>query len=280
MKFVPKLSKDNVNVTKTSHLKQFLFLLGALFGLVFIVIVILTLIADYLVSYIPRSTERALFKNVTFGLPAVTSQSNPSDQQVNRYVEQIVSKLSKHWQGEKQAFSIRVVHLDAPNAFVTPGGYIYVTSGLFKYVKSENGLAMVIGHEMAHQYKRHPLRSFSRGTIVLLTLAIVTGFEQSDSVSSLISNSAVLTLLKFSRDQESEADKIGQQLVKATYGHLNGTDEFFSSIVNIKSIDNKIPTFLKSHPDTKSRQQMLNHAIKNRSHQLIPLPEFLRTYRR
>ncbi len=256
--------------------------MSALLGIIFVFIVILAIIADSLISYIPRTTERELFKNFggVLGLPveSKTSKNTKSSRDVNRYLEKIVAKLSKKWQGEKQTFSIKVVDMSAPNAFVIPGGYIFITKGLLDIIKSENGLAMVIGHEMGHQYKRHPLRSIGRGIIVVLTIAVVTGFEDSDTISSVIGNSAALSLLKFSRDQEKEADDIGQSLVKSSYGHVNGTAEFFDAIIKLNLSSDKIPTFLKSHPNTHNRKMKLEASIKDKNKALIALPDFVKQY--
>ena len=282
MKFTPKLPPQDINVSKRNHLKDFFVLLSGFFGVIIIVLLILVALADYLVSYIPIDVEKQLFQSMHQVAPKASDPESERGK-VEQYLHKLVVRLNNGWpevskqltgkSAERQKFTIAVIHMNAPNAFILPGGHIGVTHGLLRLVKSENGLAMVIAHEMAHQYKRHPLRTLGRGIVVLLAMSTLTSSDDSWWVGSLSSNAAKIGLLKFSRDQEREADKIGLALVTQLYGHRKGATEFFESISNMAKLTPGYLAFLNSHPATHERLKALKDKSQDTTHKLSSLPK-------
>ena len=277
MKYTAKLPPEGINVSTKSPLKQFFLLLAALAGLMLALVLVIALLADYFVQYIPRDVERNLFSD--FHSQFEPAKPGTERHRVERYLDTIINNLSKKWTGEKQQFSVAVIESDVPNAFVLPGGHIGVSKGLLRVVKSENGLAMILGHEMGHQYKRHPIRALGRGLVVALVIAVATGTEESGWASGLALNTATLFQLVFSRDQEREADTLGLLLITRHYGHGNGATEFFKAILKEKSLSENIPTFLKTHPSTKERvERLINASNESKQHALIPLPDYVKHF--
>ena len=86
----------------------------------------------------------------------------------------------------------------------------------------ENALAMVIAHEMAHIKHRHPVMALGRGVVIGLFLASLSGFNGDRVVGRIVNNTGMLTLLKFNRDQEREADRTALAAVAGNYGHVAG----------------------------------------------------------
>ncbi len=281
MKYTAKLPPEGINVSKRNHLKDFFILLTGFIGLLFIAVMILAALADKLVTYIPIDIEKQLFQEMHRLAPFAADPTSERGK-VETYLKNLLAKINKGWPAaskkhtgtseKRQKFTIAVVHMNTPNAFILPGGHIGVTHGLLRLVKSENGLAMVLAHEIAHQYKRHPLRSLGRGIVVLLALSTFTSADDSWVVGSLSNSVARIGFLKFSRDQEREADKLGLTLLLNLYGHNKGAGEFFEAISKTKKTHSS-PSFLQSHPAVPDRLTFLTKPMASDNHKLVALPE-------
>jgi predicted Zn-dependent protease len=138
------------------------------------------------------------------------------------------------------------------NAFCTPGGYIYVYTGIIKYLDSEDDLAGVLGHEIAHADQRHTTETMTRDNGIGLLLSIVSGQNQSGLVA-LVKN---LSDLKYSRCHESEADDYSVRYLSGTNYRCNGAASFFEKIQ--ASGGSGTPAFLSTHPDPGDRVLNIN----------------------
>lgn len=141
------------------------------------------------------------------------------------------------------------------NAFVTPGGYIYVYTGLIKYLDSADELAGVLGHEIAHADRRHSTRNLSKR----YGLAIVTGVLIGGStgaggmLAEIVAGLAGdLAGLGFSRGTETEADNFSVEYLSESRFRCDGAAGFFEKIVQEGSSDEP-PQFLSTHPSSKNR---------------------------
>lgn len=146
-------------------------------------------------------------------------------------------------------WDVKIIKDDATqNAFATPGGHIYVFSGLIKYLDSEDQLAGVIGHEIAHADRRHSIKSIQKQYGVSILMSIVLG----QNPGQLAQMAASLGQLKFSRDYEREADAYSVTYLKGTnYYSCDGTAGFF--IKAEKAGQSNPPEFLSTHPNPGSR---------------------------
>lgn len=149
---------------------------------------------------------------------------------------------------------IRVHYSDSevPNAFATLGGHIVITRGLIELVDSENALAMVLAHEIAHVEHRDPIGSLGGGLALGLLVASITGGS-----TDLTSIGAGLTQLSFSRSQENAADLAALDALRALYGHSAGAEQFFQRVQTIDPISGSIPSFLSTHPHAEDRLQRI-----------------------
>lgn len=134
------------------------------------------------------------------------------------------------------------------NAFATPGGYIYVYTGLIKYLDSEDQLAGVLGHEIAHADRRHSTDQLTKQYGIVTLLQIVAGKNQ----GLLADVAASLITLSFSRDNESEADEYSVIYLYPTEYDARGVARFFEKIGTSST-----PTFLSTHPDPEDRVQKI-----------------------
>jgi predicted Zn-dependent protease len=151
---------------------------------------------------------------------------------------------------------------DVLNAFCTPGGYIYVYTGLIKYLDQEDHLAGVLGHEIAHAEKRHRSIRLQKefgvkalSGFLLLTLPIST----SDYINASILKE--LMGLSYSRDQEAQADEYSVRYLATSDYACDGTAGFFIKIREAGD-DVGIPEMLSDHPDTGSRVSAIQGEAK------------------
>lgn len=153
---------------------------------------------------------------------------------VKSYVEAIGRKVLSSPEVKKKdqfAYVFEIIKDDSTvNAFCTPGGYIYVYTGLLKFVDNEATLAGVLGHEIAHAERRHATRRMSSALGVQLLLSIVLG-ENPTQAAQLAGNLfGGLALLKNSRDDETEADHYSFKYLQTTEYYPGAIKYFFEKI--------------------------------------------------
>lgn len=148
--------------------------------------------------------------------------------------------------------------LDSPviNAFAVPGGYIYLTRGILTHFNNEAELIGVIGHEMGHITARHSVSRQSRATLgQILLIGGMIASEEFRRYGEVAMAGMQLLFLKYSRDDEREADALGvEYTAKIGYDATRFAD-FFKLLVrmNLASSHAGIPTFLSTHPDPGDR---------------------------
>jgi len=152
------------------------------------------------------------------------------------------------------------------NAFALPGGKVAVFTGILKYTKTEDGLATVMGHEVAHALQRHGAERYSRGILETIAqvgaLAAGAAAGRPDVAMAAMSAYGVGVSLPFGRSQESEADLIGLRLMaQAGYDpreavpfweRMSGCPRQLIGKACFRS-QQTIPEFLSTHPSDVSR---------------------------
>lgn len=155
------------------------------------------------------------------------------------------------------AWEMHVIENDSvQNAFATPGGYIYVYTGLIKFLDRADDLAGVIGHEMAHADKRHTIRMLQKQYGVQVLLAVALGNDPSALAEIAAQIGGQLAGLKFSRDYETEADMSSVEYLAGTDYACNGAASFFVKLE--ESGATSPPEFLSTHPNPGNRVQDIN----------------------
>ncbi len=142
---------------------------------------------------------------------------------------------------------VRVIQNDSVmNAFCTPGGYIYVYTGILKFLDSEDQLAGVLGHEIGHADMRHSTRQMTQMYGVQILLDVIAG--KHEAIKQI---SGAIIGLKFSRNHETEADACSVRYLCPTPYKADGGAGFFEKIQNLGGA--KQPEFLSTHPDPGNR---------------------------
>ncbi len=280
MRYTPTQPPEGINVTDEHPLKSFFILTAGTIGVIIVVVIILGLAADHLVKYIPIDYEQELFsKDGLYIMPFTVDESDQgikSLQYLQTLVDDLHTSAGKDFVEHK--FQLAIANEAQANAFAMPGGHIVITKGLLASVESENGLSMILAHEMAHHYKRDPLRSMGRSIVVSIFLLAIFGADGSNILQSFLGNTAAITNLSFSRQQESDADKFASELLVKFYGHASGATEFFQYIKNTETELTEIPNFLSTHPSTEGRINFLLKHEQQNPGEKKPLPVFLREY--
>lgn len=162
--------------------------------------------------------------------------------------------------GADFSWPVRVVNIDTVvNAFCTPGGHIYVYTGLLRYLDNEAELAGIMGHEMAHADLRHSTDQLTKAYGINFLLNLIVG-EDGNAIAEIVSG---LGQLAFSRGDESQADKYAVDYLCGTSYATNAMTGFFEKIETEENVSN-MPAFFSTHPSSSDRAEQ----IKKQSAQL------------
>ncbi len=146
--------------------------------------------------------------------------------------------------------------LDSPvvNAFAVPGGYIYVTRGIMGYFNDEAQFAGVLGHELGHVAARHSAQQYSKSQVTSLAIGVGTVFSEEFALfSDLVSAGTSLMFLKFSRDDERQADQLGVEYSSKVGYDAVRMGDFFSTLERMRPAGGSLPEWASTHPDPGDR---------------------------
>ncbi len=175
------------------------------------------------------------------------------DQEVQAYVNGVGQRIAGVSDRKELPYHYQVLDSKEINAFATPGGYIYVYSGLLKILDDEAELAGVLAHETSHVVARHGVKRLQQvlGVQVVLSLALGSSSQISQDLAS---TSVGIILQGYSRDNEYEADQYGTYYMDKAGYNPNGMKDLLEKLDKMSS---KEPTFFEklsaSHPPTKER---------------------------
>lgn len=244
---------EGINASDDNPLPDFFIMLAGVLGAVVVLIVLLSYLAQWAAPKIHFEWEQRLTRGFSFGSEANSAEGDRALLEAS--LSELARALSESSPETGVEYQIHWLDEPVPNAFATLGGHIYVTTGLLKSIETENGLAMVLAHEMAHVDARHPIKAASTGIIVQLTLAMLVG--DSSSLNSLLGSSGVMASLSFSRDMEREADLLALDKLERYYGHTRGAEEFFAQMQPSKVGAEVWQTFFNTHPGIQERLDII-----------------------
>jgi len=180
-------------------------------------------------------------------------------QELRSYVNGVGRRLSKKVEGDYRdlEWTFYVLDSDVINAFALPGGRVFMSRGLMSYMSNEAELAAVLGHEIGHVTAEHGGERISQ-SMGISTLASATGFILGDTPTASLVNAVVGVggqgyLLKFSRSQESEADRLGMRYMVAGGYDPTGMLQLLQILIDV-SQGARQPEILSTHPDPNNRR--------------------------
>jgi predicted Zn-dependent protease len=186
------------------------------------------------------------------------------DAALQEYVSSIGMRMAQGSQRPDLPWHFTIVDAAAVNAFAVPGGYIYVTRGILAYLNDEAELAGVLGHEIGHVTARHSAKQYSKatGTSFGLTLGSIF-FPEARGYTGLASSGFGLLLLKYSRDDELQADQLGAQYAASNGWDPAGVQDMLRTLGRIDEQTDRrgVPNYLATHPAPTDRVEQIEQTV-------------------
>lgn len=232
-------------------------------------VIVFLLIAFLLVNFNSFSAERNLNKEQKLGKKLSEDIEKKhdlvEDSQKNLLIRQIGNKLAKVSELKGMNYHFKILNIEGPNAFSIPGGYVYVTYDLFDFIQSDDELAGILAHEIAHVIHNHALkqtRDNTKFTLLTILAVLLTGEPDVGVLGKL----TTITLLnQYSREYEEEADLTAMDLlIKTGYnpvGFLTFLERLYAREMFKPEVNLGI---FQTHPETENRINYVKDKLKER----------------
>jgi predicted Zn-dependent protease len=178
------------------------------------------------------------------------------DPALQAYVNEVGQKVAAVSHLPSLTWHFTVLDDPTVNAFAMPGGYIYITRGILAHLNSEAQLAGVLGHEIGHVTHRHTAEQMTQQQLYGLGLGVASIASKTVAkYGDLAQQGLSLLFLKYSRDDETQADELG-----VSYAAGAGYDprEIPATYAMLKRVSDqagqRLPGFLSTHPDPGNRE--------------------------
>jgi predicted Zn-dependent protease len=246
---------EGINASAEHPLKELWWLLAGALGVVVALVLAVSFAAQWLAPRIPYEYEARLAASLP---PIATAPPTDSGRAVQRELQQIGDRLAARM-NLPDGMQVRVGYSDAAtiNAFATLGGQTVFFRGLLARLDSEDALAMVMAHEIAHLKHRHATAALGRGVAVGVLLTVISAELGRNAAAGVLSQAGLATTLSFNRDQEREADDSGLAALAAEYGHVGGAVDLFRTMASLPGAGGRQAgqvELLRTHPLTHNRQ--------------------------
>ncbi len=198
------------------------------------------------------------------------------DPEITDYIREIGQNLYKNAPPQPFPLQVEVINHNAVNAFATVAGYMAIFSGLILHMDSEDQLASIMAHELAHITQRHVARNIERSKVISVgsLLGLVAGALLGSDAGGAIAVGSIAgaqsAVLKYSREDEREADQVGLgYLIAAGYNPQAMT----SAMQKMRRMQwfsgGEIPSYLSTHPGMDERVNYLSDRIERMDKNLL-----------
>ena len=194
------------------------------------------------------------------------------DDGLQRYVNRVGRWVSLQTERPDLAWHFGVIESDDLNAFAAPGGYIFLTKGLYRKLNNEAELAGVLGHEIGHVLRKHHLKLLqkSQGIAALGGILGRKLKNENEVLQNLIGNGAEVVARGLDKDAEYEADRIGVVLSARAGYDAYALPAVLAEIGHVAKTDKSVSLLFKTHPHPEERLGQLSEAVGEK---LDSLPE-------
>jgi predicted Zn-dependent protease len=180
------------------------------------------------------------------------------DTALARYVQDLGLRLAASSERPDLPWTFRVIDDPVVNAFALPGGFVYITRGILAHLNDEAQLAAVLGHEIGHVTARHSVSQMSKQQ--LMQVGLVVGMVLKPELANYagVASAALQVLfLKFSRDDEAQADELGFRYMRRLDYDPREMAEVFAELdrVSAASGAGRIPEWQSTHPNPENRRE-------------------------
>jgi predicted Zn-dependent protease len=169
----------------------------------------------------------------------------------------ICQRLGKLSHRPTLTYHFKILDTSVVNAFAVPGGYVYFTRGILATFNNEAELAGVMGHEIGHITARHSARQYSRAQLAQMGLGVGSLFIDSSVMAGLAQLGVGMLFLRFSRDNERQADDLGVEYASKGGYDASQMANFFEMLerMNPGSDRTGLPSWFSTHPNPVDRVQ-------------------------
>ena len=185
------------------------------------------------------------------------------DDKLQRYVNQVGNWVALQSGSKERVWHFGVLDTEDINAFAAPGGYVFVTKGLYRRLNNEAELAGVLGHEIAHVTQKHHLKVLKESSLIG-ALGQVAGSKAQKSdqvVQNLIGNGAEMMARGLDKNAEFEADRIGM-VYAARAGYTPwGLPDVLQDLAGLPVKDSRTSLLYKTHPLPADRLAALGESV-------------------
>jgi predicted Zn-dependent protease len=177
-----------------------------------------------------------------------------ADQEWQNYFDEVGQKIVNICDRPNLEYHFTVIESDDINAFATPGGYVYIYTGLLDLMETEAQLAAVTAHEVSHVVARHGVKRLQQALGLSILLEIVAGESDSQTLMTAINLGLAVALSGYSRENEREADKFGIYYMTLAGFNPKGATNMFERMASVsEGKRNFFESLLSSHPETQER---------------------------
>lgn len=201
------------------------------------------------------------------------------DRQVTAYVARIGQRLARVAPGAKYPYSFQVANYREINAFSLPGGPVWINRGVLHAAGNESQVAGVLAHEIAHIAQRHAADQMEKTLLARWSLGVlgamlgnVGGAGTAQAAGAMVASGV---FLKFSRDDEREADRVGLRMMTRAGWDGRGMTDLFEVLRREATRDpGAVEVFFSTHPSPQDRIANLSAAAGSRSRGIRDTKEF------
>ena len=196
----------------------------------------------------------------------VAVESQVDDAAVQNYVNRIGRWLALQTERPDLPWTFAVIDTDTVNAFAAPGGYIFVTRGLFLMLRNEAELAGVVGHEISHVVRRHHLVAIEkqlRRDLASDVAGMLVDYD-SEMVDALVGAGMELYSKGLDRDDEFEADRMGVVVAARSGYDAFGLPAMLLILYDRNENDQNLSFLFSTHPPTGDRLARLDSEMQGR----------------
>ncbi len=187
------------------------------------------------------------------------------DKPLQTYVNKVGRWVASQSERPDLAWHFGVIESNDINAFAAPGGYIFVTRGLYRVLNDEAELAGVLAHEVGHVIRKHHLKILQQSKMVDLGGTLLTKqVGGDDKIGNLIGNGAEIVSRSLDKSAEFEADRIAVVLAARAGYNAFGLPQVLQEIGHTSSSDSSVALLFKTHPHPDERLAKLGDAMDNR----------------
>lgn len=186
---------------------------------------------------------------------------------IDGYLNRIVKKIGDASQRPKWPYQVKVVNSSVINACAIPGGFLYLQRGLLEYVEDENEMVGAMAHEVGHVVARHTtnqlvLNFMARNLYERVKKNVLLDNDVISRIIEALGGPVVLLAqLKYSRENESEADLLGFYEMMRSGWNPNGLQSFFTRLQQTEKGRSSIDVMLSDHPASADRAEVIRQEL-------------------